>query len=166
MNNFPSNFINFWENENSSFLIETSGSTDKPKTIELKKEYLIWSANQSSKIIDLNTFTKILCCIPIDKIGGFIQMARAKVWNKEIEIIKPKTNPLDNYEGNADFISLTPHQLNVILDNEKSKQKLVQFKIVLIGGSFISQYINYKLLEFKNTIFYHTYGMTEKYSHI
>jgi acyl-coenzyme A synthetase/AMP-(fatty) acid ligase len=39
-------FFEQWEQNVPSFYIKTSGSTGVPKSIELKKEWLIWSASK------------------------------------------------------------------------------------------------------------------------
>jgi O-succinylbenzoic acid--CoA ligase len=64
------------------------------------------------------------------------------------------------------LISVVPYQLNAIFKNTDSLEKLKRFRIVLIGGAPVSEDLSEKLHQFNNNRFYHTYGMTETYTHV
>ncbi len=154
-----------WES-NSDFQISTSGSTGNPKKFDFEKILMQWSAEQTLKHCIKSKNLKQLIAIPIDKAGGLMQWARAKTWKTEFDFIEPSSNPLLNYPGNAAITSLTPMQLAVILDCQRSRQVLKQFETILIGGGELIKDIELKAMEVAPKIHWiHTFGMTETYSH-
>jgi o-succinylbenzoate---CoA ligase len=159
-------FSEQWNSGVEDFTIESSGSTGEPKTFQLKRNWIIWSAMQTADILGLEN-EHILCCIPTNKVGGFMMMARAKVLNFPISVQVPKSNPMEELEPEHDytFVSLVPYQLYQILNDQGSLLKFNRFKHVLIGGADLGIDTIEKLHELSPAI-YLTYGMTETYSHI
>lgn len=154
-----------WDNF-ESFEIHTSGSTGAPKPYLLAPELIRWSANQTRKHFIRSKNTHQLIALPIEKVGGFMQWARAKTWGTPFDLIKPTSNPLLDYQGLATISSFTPMQIEGILGHPISYDKLKQFNSILIGGAPISGEIEERLLqEFPNIYWVHTFGMTETYSH-
>lgn len=161
----PVNWDSKWNNL-EPFEIHTSGSTGIPKPHLLDPKLIRWSAEQTRKHYIRSKNAHQLIALPIEKVGGFMQWARAKTWNAPFDIVKPSTNPLLEYEGLATISSLTPMQIEGILSNPKSYKKLGQFESILIGGAPISGEIEERLLhEFPGIYWVHTFGMTETYSH-
>jgi len=160
-------FIAEWQQGVSSFTIQTSGSTGVPKTIVLDKTVMQWSAANTANVIHPTKEDSILCCLPCTKIGGLMMVVRALEWQLPIEIIEPIANPF-LIERNASIVSLTPYQLHKVLTNAESKAHLKKTRAVIIGGGELAETLEVRLLnsEFDNTVFYHSYGMTETYSHI
>lgn len=154
-----------WDS-NSVIQISTSGSTGNPKKINFEKSLMQWSAEQTLKYCIKSKNLKQLIALPIDKAGGLMQWARAKTWDAEFDIIEPSSNPLLEYNGNATIISLTPMQLTLILNSQKSRQVLNQFETILIGGGELTKEIEIQAMEVSpKTKWIHTFGMTETYSH-
>ncbi len=155
-----------WESHRESFALTTSGSTGSPKTWQLKRHLLQWSAEQTLKHFIRSENLHQLCCLPLNKVGGFMQLVRSKVWNAPIDVIPPTKNPFTTYSGKASIVSLTPMQLNAIVKEPDSLQTLSRFQTVLIGGEPLSESLENLLLKHcPNTHFVHTFGMTETYSH-
>jgi O-succinylbenzoic acid--CoA ligase len=155
-----------WESGIQEFILTTSGSTGIPKEWILKRDLLEWSAEQTLKHFIRSENLHQLCCLPLNKVGGFMQLVRSKVWNAPIDIIPPTKNPLLNYTGNAKIASFTPMQLKNIVNNPISIRKLSEFKSVLIGGESLDASLEDTLLSIcPSTHFVHTFGMTETYSH-
>ncbi len=155
-----------WKNGEQTFTLFTSGSTGSPKKQELKRELLIWSAEQTRKHFIQSSSLKQLIVLPLTKAGGFMQWVRSKVWDAEIYLLAPCANPMLAYHGDARIVSLTPHQLFHILESEESKERLSQFETVLIGGAPLSAALEFKILNtWPKVHFVHTFGMTETYSH-
>ena len=161
---FATQIIEQWQYGTTNFVLKSSGSTGLPKEISLNRQLLIWSSEQTAKRLGLSE-EHILCCIPIDKTGGFMQLIRALHLNYKIFITKPKANPLSTLKGDDyTIISLTPYQLQTIFD--ESPEKLANFRNVLIGGAAIEADLLQRIENFKgNTTFWETYGMTETASH-
>ncbi len=160
-------FFKEWESGKQQFSIQTSGSTGQPKTIVLQRTIMQWSAQQTALFLNPTVNDSILCCLPISKVGGLMQLVRAKEWGISIKIVEPLANPLLK-PSNYNIVSLTPYQLHHVLGNQISIENLKQYKEVLIGGSDIADSLVNRInsLPFENTIFRHSYGMTETYSHI
>jgi len=155
-----------WTNGESTFELFTSGSTGRPKKQELKRELLIWSAEQTRKHFIQSSSLKQLIVLPLTKAGGFMQWVRSKVWDAEIDVLAPCANPMLTYHGDARIVSLTPHQLFHILEAKESTERLSKFETVLIGGAPLSNAFENKILKTLPKVhFVHTFGMTETYSH-
>lgn len=160
-------FLKHWKSEdNTLFKVSTSGSTGKPKEIVLEKKWMIWSAQQTIQTLDLNE-EKILCCLPLQSVGGLMMLARAAYLQCEATILEPSIRPLKKItlEHDFTFVSLTPLQIHTILENQEDTEKLSRFKNVLIGGASLPLEIEEKLQSFTNN-FWHSFGMSETYSHI
>lgn len=161
-----SEFFTAWENGVDTFEISSSGSTGKPKIISLDRKWMLWSAEQSGKVIRHTKDDVLLCCLPLNKVGGLMVLVRSKVWHLDVEVMSPVANPLLN-ESKATIASFTPYQLEHILSEEKSRNRLKSFKEVLIGGAEIPLNLMSKISDFDaTTTFRHSYGMSETYSHI
>jgi O-succinylbenzoic acid--CoA ligase len=160
-------FFEGWHQNQTEFGLNTSGSTGQPKSFILNRGKMIWSAQKTFEAYFTKSINKYqLCCLPITKIGGLMQLVRSAVWNTPIDVVEPSSNPLLKYYGTAAITSLTPMQLAVIIEHEESKQILHQFHTVLIGGGEISKKLEHSLLEeYPDTRWIHTFGMTETYSH-
>lgn len=94
-----------------------------------------------------------------------MQLARARIWDIDILVAEPGSNPMLSYapEDNCSITSLTPMQLFEILKDDESLEKFQTFEKVLIGGAGI--YFGMEPQKIHPKLF-HTYGMTETYSHI
>ncbi len=79
--------IKKWNQGDEKFKIYTSGTTSKPKKITLTRKLLIWSAKTTQNILGHETH-QIMCCLPVNKTGGFMQLIRALVWDCEIHFYK------------------------------------------------------------------------------
>lgn len=160
-------FVKQWEDETLTFFeLTTSGSTGIPKPIKLYKNHLIESANQTANALKL-TNENILNCIPVNKVGGFMMRVRSIVLGFDYEEIKPVSNPMTQLQKDHDFtfISLVPMQIKAIVKDKISLDKLNRFSHVLLGGGPIDKGLLSEIEKLKHSI-YHTYGMTETYSHI
>jgi o-succinylbenzoate---CoA ligase len=160
-------FLEQWNSEeNTFFKVFSSGSTGTPKEIVLEKKWMIWSANQTIETLGLKN-EKILCCLSLQSVGGLMMLARAACLQCKVVVLEPSIQPLKNLplEHDFTFVSLTPLQLHTILENKEEKEKLSLFKNVLIGGASLSLELEQRLQGFTNS-FWHSYGMSETYSHI
>lgn len=160
-------FIDEWRDGVNTFTLQTSGSTGSPKAIILHKAVMQWSAANTASVIQPTKNDSLLCCLPCTKVGGLMMLVRALEWQIPVEIIEPISNPF-LVERNASIVSLTPFQLFQIFNNSESLENLKKTRVVIIGGGELSDSLEQQILknEFKHTVFYHSYGMTETYSHI
>lgn len=159
-------FISDWKSGKEVFEIETSGSTGPPKLITLKREWMIWSANQTGLKLNVRPTDSIFCALPLTKIGGLMMLVRAMHWNIPIEIFQPSLMP-HLAVTDATITSFTPMQLNYLLKDLKMRKYLAKFRHIIIGGGTLSRNLEKELNSLASeTVFWHSYGMTETYSHI
>ncbi|MBL7900849.1 MAG: AMP-binding protein [Bacteroidia bacterium] len=136
-----------------------------PKTLALHRKKMEWSCRQTGTFLHIKPGDEIFCCLPLNKISGIMQLARSRVWCVPITVSEPAADPMNVCPETATITSLTPFQLTRILASTDSTAKLNALRIVLIGGGSIDAQTETKL-KGMSPEFYHTYGMTETYSHI
>lgn len=159
-------FLRDWINVDVDyFSIPTSGSTGKSKIIKVKREDLELSAALTLNFLKIKKGSTALLCLPAKYIGGKMMLVRSLIGDLNLFVQKPTANPLDFENYHADFVAITPHQLQNILNNIKSKVRLSETKNVIIGGAAIDRDSRKIISEWKTNI-YSTYGMTETLSHI
>ncbi len=152
-----------WVNNSLSFTLYSSGSTGNPKEIKLDRSLLQWSAMGTKSALNLGDDISILCCLPIEKTGGFMQLIRALVWDCPIHFVKPTNDPSTHLNSSHySLTSLTPTQLENILTQDFTPSSSIT---ILVGGAPISPGLEEKLST-TGLRFIETYGMTETASHI
>lgn len=170
---FVQDVIRQWNIGAKEFTLTTSGSTGTPKEIQLSRELLIWSCEQTFSSLQLsksNGQYSTLCCLPVRKTGGFMQLIRALHFDWHIHFINPSVNPceeLKEYASHFDLSSFTPNQMQKILAADKAL--LSDQTAILIGGAPIPVTLEHKLIAYAKgtkTDIWETYGMTETASHI
>ncbi|MEZ4804878.1 MAG: AMP-binding protein [Bacteroidia bacterium] len=158
--------LNAWDQGLDQFSVYSSGSTGTPKEIVLERKWMKWSAEQTGKVFDVKPSDKMYCCLPVDKVGGLMMLIRSKVWQIPIQVVEPSSNPLLE-AVDASIISLTAYQIHNVLMNPISVEHLKLFRIVLIGGGDISSVLETQIQKLPESCeVYHSYGMSETYSHI
>ncbi len=152
-------FILDWLNEKDYVYVNTSGSTGDPKSIKVLKKHMINSARATAKRFKLQAGTTALHCLPTRFIAGKMMLVRAVVLGWKLDLVPPKSNPLDQVFKRYDFSAMTPFQL----DNSIARLHLLG-KLIIGGGPF-SQSLK-DLIKESSTKIYETYGMTETITHI
>jgi len=157
------NFLADWHSIGRTIQVKTSGSTGKPKEIELSKQGMLFSAQNTIQFFSLTAKSTALLCLPLSTIGGKMMLVRALQSSMSVYIQTPSANPLKSGDFSIDFIAVTPMQLKVMLD--ESESKLMKIRSILVGGGPISSELELQLTEKEITV-YHSYGMTETASHV
>ncbi|MBG6129356.1 O-succinylbenzoic acid--CoA ligase [Aquimarina sp. EL_43] len=152
-------FLLDWLNEKDHIVVQTSGSTGKPKKIKVYKQHMINSAIATGKFFKSEEGTTALLCLPANYIAGKMMLVRAMVLGWKIDLVPPRTNPLDTVYKQYDFCAMVPLQL----DNSLNRLHLI--KKLIVGGGPVSENLKELVQGFKTKIF-ETYGMTETVSHI
>ncbi len=160
------NIIRQWRSGQTEFPVSSSGTTGEPGLFLLKRNLIELSCSITGDALSVNAEDRIHCCLPLTKVGGLMQLFRSEVWGVPTDVAEPAANPLLNYEGTATIISLTPMQLSHIWAHESSRNALLKFRIVLLGGAGIAAALEKEISALKKPLFLHTYGMTETYSHV
>ena len=154
------NFLLDWLNEDyKTIKLRTSGSTGEPKVYFIDKQKMINSALSTGKFFKVNEGIKALLCLPVNYIGGRMMLVRAMVLGWEIDIVEPKSNPLDELFKTYDFCAMTPFQV----DNSLGRLHLIK-KLIIGGGAVPDTLIG--LIQGIPTKVYEVFGMTETISHI
>ncbi len=152
-------FLLDWLNDKDYIIVQTSGSTGKPKKLKVYKQHMINSANATGVFFKSEENTTALLCLSANYIAGKMMLIRAMVLGWKIDLIPPKTNPLDNVYKQYDFCAMVPLQL----DNSLNRLHLI--KKLIVGGGPVSENLK-ELIQGVKTKIFETYGMTETVSHI
>jgi len=152
-------FLKSWFSHNKSITVQTSGSTGIPKSILLKKEFIVNSARATGNYFDLQEHTTALLCLPLKYIAGKLMLIRALTLGWDLDVIESNSNPLEKVYKHYDFSAMVPLQL------ENSLSKVGLIKKLIVGGGVVSKQLESKLKNVSTAI-YATYGMTETITHI
>lgn len=146
---------------------QSSGSTGIPKIIQLTRPQMEASASATARFFGIHEKIHLLCCLNPAYIAGKMMLVRALVWNTSVRVIAPSSNPLmeEDTEKLPNFIALAPIQIDAILKNPLSREKLKCIKHIIVGGAPINEGIKNLLFSEKIKAF-QTYGMTETVSHV
>lgn len=156
-------FVNEWLNHRHSFQLQTSGSSGKPKTIEISRDQMIASASATIQYLNIPTGAKALLCMNPDMIGGRMMLVRALLGQWKLYVVQPSSEPI--IHTTLDFSAMVPLQVESLLLNQEGKEFLNGIKKLIIGGAGISESLVKKLQNLKCQA-YQTFGMTETVSHI
>jgi len=162
------NVISNWENGNNEFLLETSGSTGVSKKLSFSRTQLEISAKLTINYFGFEKDNHFLCCLPVNKVAGFMMLIRALIAQANIVLAEPSNNPLQNENDNllVDFSAFVPHQLLNVIDYTPEKLNILsRSKAVIIGGIGVNSFIQNKIEKLPFPV-YETYGMTETLTHI
>lgn len=156
-----------WRSGTQSFVLFSSGSTGAPTAYTLSRTLMEWSAAQTGAALQVQSTDRIFCCLPLDKVGGLMQVIRSETWNIPLLVAKPALRPMQYLDEAHPYsiTSLTGSQLAASLSDEAETRKLQRFRVVLAGGEALSAATEEKALE-QDINLWHTYGMTETASHI
>lgn len=156
-------FLEEWLNDESSMLLQTSGSTGEPKLITVSKRAMVASARRTIQFFDLKMGDSALLCLSAKYIAGKMMLVRALVGRLNILTVGVSSNPLKEINRNIDFVAMVPLQVSCILKENKESLELV--RKLIIGGGSVHPEVE-KAFYGLNTAIWETYGMTETVSHI
>jgi len=158
-------FLTEWFSDSDSVLVQTSGSTGEPKSIEMPKSLMIYSAEQTISYFGLHAGNRLLLSLPCHFIAGKMMVVRAIVGKMNLVTVDPSGEFNLLQHDTVDLGAMVPNQLIKLLESSSGKEKLQNVRNLLIGGSSISGALEMQLSELSNRVVL-TYGMTETASHI
>lgn len=158
-------FLSEWFNESPVMTVQTSGSTGTSKSIVVRKEKMIQSAQLTCSFLNLNKGERALLCLPLQYIAGQMMVVRTLTAGLDLIIRDPSGNPLSDVKTPLRFAAMTPMQVYNSLQIPEEKERLMRIEILLIGGGAIDPELSRTLQTFPNAV-YSSYGMTETLSHI
>lgn len=162
-------FLEFWFSDKPHFEASTSGSTSAPKSVLISRKKIQASAAMTLAFLKADSSTDgFILCLPADKAGGFMVLARALQGNLDVLLLEPTLSPFGLFPLFADkrqwLVSLVPPQLDSVLDSDQFISASRNWKGILLGGAAIPRKTIYRVRSL-NCPVYHTFGMTETVSH-
>ena len=157
------NFLMEWFDASSTISVQTSGSTGTPKSISLSKSAMIASAHKTGHYFGFEKNTKALLGLSAKYIAGKMMIVRALVYDFELILVEPSSNPLKDADRGIDFVPLTPHQLMIAWS--ESPDKFNKVGQVLLGGSPVNN-THKSIIKKLSSHVYQGFGMTETITHI
>jgi O-succinylbenzoic acid--CoA ligase len=158
-------FCKDWLDGKDSFVQVTSGSTGTPKLQEITRQQLVASASATGAFFGVDSEFKLLCCLNPAYIAGKMMLVRALVWDCEVTLVEPSTDPMASENTHFDLVAMVPLQVETSLSSRSSIEKLKSIQTLLIGGAPLSDSLQMALSK-KGIPAWQTFGMTETVSHI
>lgn len=152
-------FILDWFDEKPYIEMNTSGTTGKPKLIQVEKQAMINSALATGDFFGLSPEDKVLHCLPTKFIAGKMMLVRGFILGLDMDMVAPYADPLDHNETTYDFVAMVPVQV------QHSLKRLDKVKKLIVGGAKVNKELEAKLIKLSTEV-YETYGMTETITHI
>lgn len=156
-------FINEWLDGTESFLLQTSGSTGSPKSLEISRTQMTASAMATLQYLNIPEGCSALLCMNPDMIGGRMMLVRAILGKWKLHVLPPSSEPICSEP--IYFTAMVPLQVETLLNSSEGKAFLNGIKTIIIGGAQINDTLKTRLSDI-NTAVYQTFGMTETVSHI
>ncbi|QPK93841.1 o-succinylbenzoate--CoA ligase [Actinomyces sp. zg-332] len=150
--------------EQTAFIINTSGTTGKSKTIKIMWKHIISHVYMSKKKLGVTQNDVWLIVLPIFHVGGLMIIFRSLYNGTSIKTLeKFDCNTVLNLirKEEVNMISLVPTMLNKIID----KITTHNLRLILLGGESTPLNLINKIIDKKIPV-YKTYGMTETLSQI
>ncbi|MCL9804276.1 AMP-binding protein [Flavobacterium amniphilum] len=151
-------FLLKWFDDNDFIEVQTSGTTGTPKLITVNKIAMYNSAVATGSFFGLKSGNTALCCLPVKYIAGKMMLIRALVLGLEIDLVEPKSSPM-NRDKFYDFVAMVPLQV------ENSIDKLNLIGQLIIGGTKLKPELASEILKSSCKAF-ETYSMTETVTHV
>lgn len=154
-------FILDFLSETEFILQQTSGSTGTPKTIQLSKQAMLKSAENTIEFFNLGKNQTAVLCLPVKYIAGKMMIVRAFLAEMNLILIKPASLPDFSNLGKIDFCAMVPMQAAKLLE----QNKWPDIKTLILGGAETNPELTEKLQAVETNVF-ETYGMAETCSHV
>ena len=154
-------------NNELSYIAFTSGSSGEPKGVKVCKKGLENFISSIPKIINLHSYSKILCMTNYvfdiffleSILAGVIGLKIYLADNDEIENIRKIKNLLINNE--IEIVQITPSRLELLNLIDPEFISLKKVKIIMIGGEVLPNNLFTKVKSGTNALIYNMYGPVE-----
>ncbi len=154
-------FILDFLSDTEFILQQTSGSTGTPKTIQLSKQAILKSAENTIEFFNLRKNQTAVLCLPVKYIAGKMMIVRAFLAEMNLILIEPASLPDFSNLGKIDFCAMVPMQAAKLME----LNKWPDIKTLILGGAETNPELTDKLQAVETTVF-ETYGMAETCSHV
>jgi O-succinylbenzoic acid--CoA ligase len=144
-----------------SLFFRTGGTSGKKKWVEHNEFSIASSVESISKTLNADDISS-WCCLPLNHVGGMIQVFRALHTGGKI-LFNEYRNLLGEIPSKFNenqWISLVPTQLHNLVSSPKGRDNLRGFRGIFVGGAALSENLSNKCQKY-NIPVYPTYGMSE-----
>jgi O-succinylbenzoic acid--CoA ligase len=136
-------------------VVATSGTTGKPKGVELTWTGMRASAGAVSRAVGAGPGDVWLCCLPVHAVGGLSVVARAWTSGLAVEVARPSPAVLAATSGT--LVSLVP---TVLARCVEAGVALGRFRRILVGGAPLDEAAR-RRAQAAGASVVATYGLTE-----
>ncbi len=155
-----------WTRTDCALVLFTSGTTGKPKAVQLTLENLLASATAAAFRLGVAPDDRWLCCLPTYHMGGLAPIVRTALYGTTLVLDVPfdtqRTGKTLN-EEDITGVSLVPTMLHRLIEDGWTPPETLE--TVLLGGAPASEQLIQRALA-RDVAVYPTYGMTETASQI
>ncbi len=142
-------------------IVFTSGTTGKPKGVQITFNNLYASALASGERLGASPADRWLCPLPFYHVGGLSIIFRSAIYGSSI--VLPESNSTEGiikglHDAQATIVSLVPTQLYRMLEAGFEPPK--SLRLILLGGAAATPELVARCME-KNLPIALTYGLTE-----
>ena len=144
-----------------SIFVRTGGTSGKPRFARHTWQTMSSAVRGLRRVLGDEPMSSF-CCLPLDHVGGWMQVVRAietggdLIFGHYLELAEPERALCLRDR----MVSLVPTQLHRLLSYESAVSRLQQSRVILLGGSPLSDDLAQKAREAKLPLA-PTYGMTE-----
>jgi O-succinylbenzoic acid--CoA ligase len=138
-------------------VVATSGSTDRPRLVEIGRDALEAAVQLSSAALGAGADDRWLCCLPVAHIGGLLVLYRHLILGAPVTVHERFS--VEGFQRARDvaFTSLVPTQLGRLIEAGCTFNHL---KAILVGGSALSAELAERAV-IAGARVVATYGLTE-----
>ena len=160
LHNVAQTWLSWCKGNEPGMVVQTSGSTGAPKTIEHSRAAVLASVRDTLEHWGLRAGTKAVLALPTSFVAGQAMLIRAIEGAWDLELVEPTSSP--SWNEPKDFVALTPHQAQGWLQHGRGKTQTL-----LLGGGPISASLVECLLESGRVeALWESYGLSEAITHV
>jgi len=162
--NIDKNIDDNIDEDEISLLLHTSGSSAEGKIVALSFSNLYYSAVGVIERLYLLREDRWLLALPLFHVGGIGVLIRCFIKGAKVVIYKKNKNFIDSIiDDRITHLSLVSTQLYKLIKEKKAiinKNIICDIKVILLGGSAVSEYLIKEALE-QNFPVFTSYGSSE-----
>jgi O-succinylbenzoic acid--CoA ligase len=153
-------WLSWCKGNEPGMVVQTSGSTGAPKTIEHSRAAVLASVRDTLEHWDLRAGTKAVLALPTSFVAGQAMLIRAIEGAWDLELVEPTSSP--SWNAPKDFVALTPHQAQGWLQQGRGKTQT----LLLGGGPISASLVESLLASGRVDALWESYGLSESITHV